>query len=46
MQFPDVPTATLAGPCPIQARRAEREYRPFPNESGRNTRRAAPASRP
>jgi ubiquinone/menaquinone biosynthesis C-methylase UbiE len=41
MQFPDVHTATLAGPCPTQARRAEREYHPFPNESGRNTRQAA-----
>jgi ubiquinone/menaquinone biosynthesis C-methylase UbiE len=41
MQFPDVHTATLAGAHPIQARRAEREYRPFPNESGRNTRQAA-----
>ena len=41
MQFPDAHTVTLAGACPIQARRAEREYRPFPNESGRNTRQAA-----
>jgi ubiquinone/menaquinone biosynthesis C-methylase UbiE len=40
MQFPDAHTATLAGACPIQARCAEREYRPFPNESGRNTRQA------
>jgi ubiquinone/menaquinone biosynthesis C-methylase UbiE len=40
MQFPDAHTATLAGPCPIQVPRAEREYRPFPNESGRNTRQA------
>lgn len=40
MQVPDAHTATLAGSCPIQARRAEREYRPFPNESGRNTRQA------
>jgi hypothetical protein len=37
MQFPDAHTATLAGACPIQVQRAEREYRPFPNESGRNT---------
>ena len=41
MQLPDVHTATLADPCPILTRRAEREYRPFPNESGRNTRQAA-----
>jgi ubiquinone/menaquinone biosynthesis C-methylase UbiE len=41
MQFPDVHTPTLAGARPIQPRRAEREYRPFPNESGRNTRQAA-----
>ena len=40
MQFPDAPTATLAGACPTQARRAEPEYRPFPNEAGRNTRQA------
>jgi ubiquinone/menaquinone biosynthesis C-methylase UbiE len=39
MQFPDAHTATLAGP-PIQVPRAEREYRPFPNESGRNARQA------
>lgn len=39
MQFPDAHTATLAG-SPIQVPRAEREYRPFPNESGRNTRQA------
>jgi hypothetical protein len=30
MQFPDAQTATLAGPRPTRARRAEREYRPFP----------------
>jgi ubiquinone/menaquinone biosynthesis C-methylase UbiE len=41
MQLLDAHTATLAGPCPTRARRAEREYRPFPNESGRNTRQAA-----
>jgi ubiquinone/menaquinone biosynthesis C-methylase UbiE len=41
MQFIDAHTATLAGPCPTRARRVEREYRPFPNESGRNTRQAA-----
>lgn len=40
MQFPDAHTATLAGACPTHARRAEPEYRPFPNESGRNTRQA------
>jgi ubiquinone/menaquinone biosynthesis C-methylase UbiE len=40
MQFPDAHTATLAGACPPQARCAEPEYRPFPNESGRNTRQA------
>jgi ubiquinone/menaquinone biosynthesis C-methylase UbiE len=38
MQLPDAHTATLAGACPTQARRAEPEYRPFPNEAGRNTR--------
>ncbi|MGH7512743.1 MAG: class I SAM-dependent methyltransferase [Gemmatimonadales bacterium] len=41
MLFPDAPTATLAGARPTQTLRAEREYRPFPNESGRNTRQAA-----
>src|SRR4051812_33728629 len=41
MQFPDAHTATLAGARPTQARRAEREYCPFPNEPGRNTRQAA-----
>ena len=40
MQFPDAHTATLAGACPTRARRAEPEYRPFPNESGRNARQA------
>jgi ubiquinone/menaquinone biosynthesis C-methylase UbiE len=40
MQFPDAHTATLAGACPTPTRRTEPEYRPFPNESGRNTRQA------
>ena len=40
MQFPDAHRAPLAGARPTQARRAEPEYRPFPNESGRNTRQA------
>jgi SAM-dependent methyltransferase len=37
----DLHTATLAGPLPPRARPAEREYRPFPNESGRNARQAS-----
>ena len=39
MPFPDSRTLSLAGPR--RARATEREYRPFPNESGRNTRQAA-----
>lgn len=41
MRLPDVPTSTLATPWPPRARPADRDYRPFPNESGRNTRQAA-----
>lgn len=40
MRFPDVPSSTLGTPWPPRARSADREYRPFPNESGRNTRQA------
>jgi SAM-dependent methyltransferase len=40
MQFPDVQTVTLVGPRPMRGPAAEREYRPFPNESGRNSRQA------
>jgi ubiquinone/menaquinone biosynthesis C-methylase UbiE len=40
MQLTDAHTATLAGPRPIRVLRAEREYQPFPNESGRNSRQA------
>jgi ubiquinone/menaquinone biosynthesis C-methylase UbiE len=40
MQFPDAHTAARAGACPIHVQRAEREYHPFPNEAGRNTRQA------
>jgi ubiquinone/menaquinone biosynthesis C-methylase UbiE len=40
MQFPDPSSSTLATPWPPRARPADREYRPFPNESGRNTRQA------
>ncbi len=40
MQYPEAHGAVLAGPRPMHAPRAEREYRPFPNESGRNTRQA------
>src|SRR5262245_13956449 len=38
MQFPKGLTGTLAVFAPPRAGREEREYRPFPNESGRNTR--------
>ena len=41
MQFPKVLTGTLAVSGPARARRIEREYRPFPNESDRNTRQVA-----
>ncbi|HEU4953657.1 MAG TPA: class I SAM-dependent methyltransferase [Gemmatimonadales bacterium] len=41
MQFPKVLTGTLAVSGPARTRRIEREYRPFPNESGRNTRQVA-----
>lgn len=41
MQVPDALTTTIAGPCSSRTPRAEREYRPFPNESGRNSRQAA-----
>jgi SAM-dependent methyltransferase len=34
-------SATLAASGPARVRRHEREYRPFPNESGRNTRQVA-----
>jgi hypothetical protein len=34
-------SATLAASGPARVRRYEREYRPFPSESGRNTRQVA-----
>lgn len=42
MQLTDVPTATLAGLRPTipRHRPAEPDYRPFPDESGRNSRQA------
>jgi hypothetical protein len=42
MQLTDAPTATLAGlrPTDLRQRPSEPEYRPFPDESGRNTRQA------
>ncbi len=40
MRFTDLPSSTLSTPWPPRARPADREYRPFPNESGRNTRQA------
>ena len=38
MRFPNVLTGTRAVSSPTRNRRNEREYRPFPNETGRNTR--------
>src|SRR5262245_50726130 len=38
MHFPKVLTGTLTVSGQARTRRNEREYRPFPNESGRNTR--------
>lgn len=38
MQFPDAQIVTLVGP--MRGTATEREYRPFPNESGRNNRQA------
>jgi SAM-dependent methyltransferase len=40
MQFPKALTGTLADFGQARAGHDEREYRPFPNESGRNTRQA------
>jgi ubiquinone/menaquinone biosynthesis C-methylase UbiE len=40
MRFPDVSSSTLSAPWPPRARRSDREYRPFANEAGRNTRQA------
>jgi ubiquinone/menaquinone biosynthesis C-methylase UbiE len=41
MPFTDAPTATLPGIRPtLRQRPAEPDYRPFPDESGRNTRQA------
>jgi hypothetical protein len=42
MPFPDAPTATLAGlrHSVLRQRPAESDYRPFPDESGRNNRQA------
>lgn len=42
MQFPDAPTATLTGlrHSMLRQRPAEPDYRPFPDESGRNNRQA------
>jgi len=39
MPFPETWTLTLPGARPAEG--VERDYRPFPNESGRNTRQAA-----
>lgn len=41
MRFPKARAGTLAVSGPARPRRDEREYRPFPNESGRNTRQVA-----
>ena len=41
MQVRKVLTGTLGPHGPARARHIEREYRPFPNESGRNTRQVA-----